>query len=73
MLGFIKVNFIILVDNVDIDKIQIYDKFSFNKKGYKYFIGYKDDDYRIKQLLIMLLKMSKYIKRFDKIKYMLFY
>ena len=73
MLGFIKVNFIILVDNVDIDKIQIYYKFSFNKKGYKYFIGYKDDDYRIKQLLIMLLKMSKYIKRFDKIKYMLFY
>ena len=31
-----------LVDNIDINKIAVYNKVSFGKKGFKYFIGYKD-------------------------------
>ena len=54
-----------MIDDVDIDNIFISNKVSFGKKGYKYFIGYKDDDYNIKPLYIMLPKMSGYVKRFD--------
>ena len=32
----------ILVKNIDIDKIVVSNKVSFGKKGFKYFIGYKD-------------------------------
>ena len=35
------------------------------KKNYKYFIGYKDDDYNIKPLHIMLPKTSAYRKSYD--------
>ena len=33
-------------------------------KNYKYFIGYKDDDHKIKPLRIMLPKTSAYVKRY---------
>ena len=61
-----------LKDNVDIDKILISNKVSFGKKGYKYFTGHKDDDFKIKPLLMMLPKMSGYIKNFNEPKYMSF-
>ena len=32
----------ILIDNIDINKIAVSNKFSFGKKDFKYFIGYKD-------------------------------
>ena len=32
--------------NTDINKIVIFDKVSFGKKGFKYFIGYKDAKYQ---------------------------
>ena len=40
----------------------LYINVSFGKKGYKYFIGYNDDDndYQINPLCIMLLKTSGY-------------
>ena len=52
-------------DGVDIDKIILYNKVSFGKKGYKYFIGYK-----VIQLYITLPKMIGYAKKFDEGKYM---
>ena len=33
---------LILIKNVDINKIVVSNKVSFCKKGFKYFIGYKD-------------------------------
>ena len=35
------------------------------EKNHKYFIGYLDDDYKIKPLHIMLTKMSVYAKSYD--------
>ena len=32
-----------LINNIHINKIVVSNKVSFNKKGFKYFIGYKDD------------------------------
>ena len=29
--------------NIDINKIVVSNKISFSKKGFKYFVGYKDD------------------------------
>ena len=48
--------------NLDTGEILISSKVSFGKKGYKYFIGYNDDDndYQINPLCIMLPKTSGY-------------
>ena len=48
---------IVSLEEVDIDNIQ---HSLSGEKNYKYFIGYKDDDYKIKPLHIMLLKKSTY-------------
>ena len=53
---------------MDISKI-VFNKVSFDKKGLKYFIGYKDDE-KVKPLCIMLPKMSGYTKSFNETKYM---
>ena len=50
---------------MDIDNILIPTKTSSAEKNYKHFIGYLDDDYKIKPLRIMFLKTSAYIKSFD--------
>ena len=52
------------MDDVNIDKILISNKVSFGKKGYKYFIGYKDNnnDYEINPLYVMLPKIMGYVK-----------
>ena len=34
----------ILIDDVDIDKILISNKMFFDKMGFKYFVGYKDNE-----------------------------
>ena len=52
---------------VDINKIVVSSKFSLGKKGFKYFIGYKD-----RPLCIMLLKMTTYRRDFDETKYTFF-
>ena len=46
-------------------------KVSFDKKGFKYFIGYKDDK-KIRPLCIFLPKMSVYGKDLDGTKHMSF-
>ena len=35
------------INDVDINKIMVFNKVSFGKKGFKYLIGYKDDDEKI--------------------------
>ena len=50
------------VDGVDTAKSLISSKVSFGKRGYKHSIGYKNDDYKIKPLWIILPKMSGYLK-----------
>ena len=46
-------------------------KVAFGKKGFKYFIGYKDAK-KIKLLCIFLPKMTVYRKDFDETKYISF-
>ena len=59
----------ISINNIDINKMVVSNKVSFGKKGFKYFIGYKDAK-KIKPL--NLPKMSAYRKNFDETKYMFF-
>ena len=46
---------------VDINQLVISDKLKHSDKGYKYFIGYKDNDI-IRAIYIVLSQMSGYIK-----------
>ena len=48
----------------NINKIVIPDKFNHDDKGFRYFIGYKDDNI-IRLLCIILPQMSRYIKYFE--------
>lgn len=58
--------FPILIDNADVDIILIYNKISFcEKKNYKYFVGYKDDYYKINPLSIILPQINSYAKCYD--------
>ena len=45
------------LDSVTIDKIVVSDKFKHSEEGYKYFIGYKEDEI-IKTLCIILPQMN---------------
>ena len=49
---------------VEINKIVISDKFKHSDKGFKYFIGYKDDNI-FRPLCITLPQMSEDIKCFE--------
>ena len=60
-----------LIKNIDINKIVVSNEVSFDKKGFKYFIGRKDSK-KVRPLCIFLPKMSAYRKDFSKIKYMSF-
>ena len=46
----------IMIKNIDINKVVLSIKISLGKKGFKYFIGYKDA--KIRPLCILLPKMS---------------
>ena len=50
------------------NKIVVSNKVSVGKKGFKYFIGYKDTK-NIRPLCTFLSKMSAYRKDFDETKY----
>ena len=49
---------------VDVDQIVISDKFKYNDDGFKYFIGYKEDNI-IRPLCIILPQRSGYTKYFE--------
>ena len=54
-----------MIDEVDIDETLISNKVSSGEENYEYFISYKDDDYKVKPLCIMLPKISRYVKSYD--------
>ena len=53
---------------MDINKLVTSNKVSFGKKGFKYFIGYKDTK-KIRPLYVFLPKMSAHRKDFNETKY----
>ena len=46
----------LFLDDLDTDKMFVSNKVSSNEENYKYTIGYKDDDYKMKPSCIMLSK-----------------
>ena len=52
------------LDLVDTDKIVVSDKFTDSEEGFKYFIGYQENEI-FKPLCIILPQMNSYIKYFD--------
>ena len=52
------------IRSVNVDQIVISDKFKHNNEGFKYFIGYQEDE-NVKPLCIILPQMSVYIKYFE--------
>ena len=52
------------LDSVAIDKIVVSDKFKHSEEGYKYFIGYQENEI-IKPLCIILPQMNGRIKFFE--------
>ena len=52
------------LDSVDTDKIVVSDKFKHSEEGFKYFIGYQEDEI-VKPLCIILPQMNGYIKYFE--------
>ena len=59
----------VLTKNIDINKIIVSNKVLFDKKVFKYFIGYNDAK-KNRPLCIFLPKMSAYRRDFDETKYM---
>ena len=55
---------VIDLDSAAIDKIVVSDKFRHSEEGYKYFIGYQENEI-IKPLCIILPQMNGYIKYFE--------
>ena len=52
------------LDSVDTGKIVVSDKFKHSEEGFKYFIGYKEDEI-VKPLCIILPQINGYIKYFE--------
>ena len=57
-------NLVILTD-IDIDKVLVSNKISFSNKNYKYFIDYLNNDHKVRPLHIILHKTSAYVKNYD--------
>ena len=51
--------------DVDIRSILICSIITSDEKNYKYFIGYEDNDYKVKPLCIRLQRTSAYVKDYD--------
>ena len=50
--------------SVNVDQIVVSDKFRHSNEGFKYFIGYQDNEI-VKPLCLILPQMSRYIKYFQ--------
>ena len=57
--------------NIDINKVAVFNKISVDKKGFKYFVSYKEAK-RNRPLSIFLPKMIAYGRDFNRTKYMYF-
>ena len=53
--------------SVNVDQIVVSDKFKRSEEGYKYFIGYQENEI-VKPLCIILAQMSGYIKLLNTLK-----
>ena len=60
-----------MINNADINKIVVSNKFPFDKQDFKYFSGYKDNK-EIRFLCIFFPELSIYKRYSDKTKYMCF-
>ena len=60
-----------MINNADINKIVVSNKFPFDKQDFKYFSGYKDNK-EIRFLYIFFPELSIYKRYSDKTKYMCF-
>ena len=61
----------ISIKNIDINKITVSNRVPFGKKGFIFFIGYKDAK-KVRPLCIFLQKMTAYTKDFDKTMFFFF-
>ena len=61
----------ILINNLDINRILVYDKIFFIKNSFKCFIGYKDAK-KLDLYAFLFQKISTCKRDFDEIKYMSF-
>ena len=52
------------LDLINVDEIVVSDKFKHSDEGFKYFIGYQEDEI-VKPLCIILPQMMGYIKYFE--------
>ena len=52
------------LDSVDTGKIVVSDRFKHSEEGFKYFIGYQENE-RVKPLCIILPQMNGYTKYFE--------
>ena len=58
-INFINTKNPILISDVNFNKIIVSNKVPFGKKGFKYFIGYKDDR-KVRPLCIIFSKITAY-------------
>ena len=61
----------ILINDIDINKIVVFNKFSFGKQDFRYFIGHKDHK-NVRPLCIFFPKMGAYRIDFDEIECLCF-
>ena len=62
---FYRYKTLILLEDVDIEKVLVPNKISFGEKNYKYFIGYLYNNHKFKPIHIMLPKISAYVKSYN--------
>ena len=58
------------MDDLDINKVSIFNKITFDNKYFKYVNGYKGDR-KVKLLYLMLPKLSKYIRNFNETSFLI--
>ena len=56
---------VLLLKDVDIEKVLASNKIYFREKNYKYFIGCLYNDHKVKRLHIMIPKTSAFVKTCD--------
>ena len=56
---------LVLLEDVDIDNRLLSSMVPSGEENHRYFTGFKDNDYKIKPLLIMLPKTNAYVRRCD--------
>ena len=64
-INFTAIKVLFLKKYVDIEIVLVSRKISLGEKNYKYFIGYLNNDDRVKPVHMILPKTSAYVKRYD--------